>query len=374
MSTQSGSPLPPATRPFVAFPQLLRRHGFAAAPEQTLAFLRAIELLGPRSIGHLRQAAVATLAPPPDRQALFDALFDAHFLGAELPAAFDELSPDAEMQTQDDGAEQQILIGDEVNETGQEATAAEALAIRRLQPPDETDALRRFGRALPAALPLRRGYRRRRMRRGRGVDLGRSLRAALRNDGEVLTLRRWRRASRPRPILLLIDVSGSMKERSDANLAFAHVVMQAAPRVEVFTFGTRLTRLTTALRRRNRDQALGEAAALVADLDGGTRIGDALQAFLAVPRYAAYARGAAVAIVSDGLERGDPQAMVDAVSRLAARAWRIDWLSPLAAAADYAPQTAALAAIRPMVASIASGGDTAALCRHLLSLGKGRAA
>jgi hypothetical protein len=374
MSILHRSPLPPAARPFVAFPQLLRRHGFAAAPEQTLAFLRAIELLGPQSVWHLRRAAIATLAPPPDRQDLFNALFDAHFLGAALPADFDDLSPDAEMQTQDDGAEQEIHIGDEVNETGREATTSEALAVRRLQPPDETDALRRFERALSGALPLRRGYRRRRMRRGPGVDLARSLRAALRNDGEVLALRRWRRASRPRPVLLLIDISGSMKQRSDANLAFAHVVVQAAPRVEIFTFGTRLTRLTTALRRKNRDQALADAAALVADLDGGTRIGDALQAFLAVPRYAAYARGAAVAIISDGLERGDPEAMVDAVGRLAARAWRIDWLSPLAAAADYAPQTAALAAIRPIVASIADGGDTAALCRHLLSLGGRRAA
>ncbi len=373
-SRLSRSPLPPAARPFVAFPQLLRRHGFAAAPEQTFAFLQAIELLGPRSVWHLRQAAIATLAPPPDRQALFDALFDAHFLGAALPADFEDFGPDAEMQTQDDGAEQEILIGDEVNETGQEATTAEALAVRRLQPPDESDALRRFGRALPSALPLRRGYRRRRTRRGQGVDLARSLRAALRNDGEVLTLRRWRRAQRPRPILLLIDISGSMKQLSDANLAFAHVVMQAAPRVEVFTFGTRLTRLTTALRRRNRTQALSDAATLVADWDGGTRIGDALQAFLAVPRYASYARGAAVVIVSDGLERGDPQAMIDAVGRLAARAWRIDWLSPLAATADYAPQTAGLSAIRPMVASISDGSGTAALCRHLLSLGKDRAA
>ncbi len=365
--------LPAGVRPLVAFPQLLRRNGFAAAPEQTLAFLSAVEILGPRSLAQLRQAAVATLAPPPDRQQLFDALFDAHFLGAALPADLEDFA-ESEMQTQDDGTEQEILIGDEVNETGREATGAEALSMRRLQPQDGSGALRRFERQLPAALPLRRGYRQRRARRGRGIDLAQSLRHALRNDGEILTLRRLRRARRPRPILLLIDVSGSMKALSDANLAFAHAVMQATPRVEIFTFGTRLTRLTTALRRRNRTQALAEAGALVADWDGGTRIGDALQAFLAVPRYSSYARGAAVVIVSDGLERGDPLAMIDAVGKLAARAWRIDWLSPLAAAADYAPQTAGLAAIRPMVASISDGGDTAALCRHLLSLGRARAA
>ena len=84
---------------------------------------------------------------------------------------------------------------------------------------------------------------------------------------------------------------------------------QAAPNVEVFTFGTRLTRVTRALRLKRREQALAAAAHLVSDWDGGTRIGDALQAFLAVPRFGGYARGAAVVIVSDGLERGDPSAL-----------------------------------------------------------------
>ena len=85
----------------------------------------------------------------------------------------------------------------------------------------------------------------------------------------------------------------------------------AVERVEVFTIGTRLTRVTKALRLKNRDQALAAASTIVADWDGGTRIGDALQAFLAVPRFAGYARGALVLIVSDGLERGDHRAMTD---------------------------------------------------------------
>jgi hypothetical protein len=150
--------------------------------------------------------------------------------------------------------------------------------------------------------------------------------------------------------------------------------MRAAPRVEVFTFGTRLTRLTRALRLRNRTQALAEAASLVADWDGGTRIGDALQAFLATPRFAGYARGAAVVVLSDGLERGDPTAMIEAVRRLAARAFRIDWLSPLAVDPAYRPETEALAAIRPLLASLSNGGSTQAIGRQLLALGKARAA
>ena len=118
----------------------------------------------------------------------------------------------------------------------------------------------------------------------------------------------------------------------------------------------------------------GRRADLVADWDGGTRIGDALAAFLAVPRFAGYARGALVLVLSDGLERGDPAQMIRAVGHLAARAWRIDWLTPLAAAADYRPETAALRAVLPMLDSVANGATTERLCRHVLDLSRRRAA
>ena len=368
----SGRILPAATRPFVAFPTLLRAHGFAVSPDQTITFLEAISILGPRSLEQVRQAAWATLAPQPHQRETFDALFDFHFLGGVAePGDADEWQPDEEMKVQEDTGSREILIGETINETGQQAVEAEALAIRALRPPEAGDVLARFARDLPASLPRRRGYRFRRARRGASIDLASSLRAAIRTDGDVMALSRRRRTSRPRPILLMIDVSGSMKQRSDANLALAHVIIQSTPRVEVFTFGTRLTRVTRALKLRNREQALAMASGLVADWDGGTRIGDALAAFLAVPRFAGYARGAVVAILSDGLERGDPAAMIGAVRRLAARAFRIDWLSPLAADPAYQPQTEALAAIRPMLTSLSNGNSTAAICRHLLLLGQG---
>lgn len=367
--------LPAAARPFVAFPALLREHGIAAAPEQTTTFLMAVELLGPRSIAHVRKAAVATLAPHPEQRELFDALFDLHFLGgAFAEPGEDDFTPDEDISIQEDSGSREVLLGEEINETGQAATGTEALSLRRLQPLDERETLRRFGRALPASLPRRRGYRHRTARRGPMVDLARSIRDAIRHDGEVMSLRKLRRVRRPRPILLLVDVSGSMKQRSDANLALAHTIVQSVPRAEVFTFGTRLTRVTRALRRRRREQALAEASGLVADWDGGTRIGDALQAFLAVPRFAAYARGAIVVVLSDGLERGDPAALVGAVERLARRAHRIDWLTPLAADPGYRPQTEALRLIAPRLASLADGGSTTRTCQHILSLGGSQAA
>lgn len=366
--------LPPAARPFVAFAALLRDNGFAVAPEQTVAFLSAITLLGPRNLEQVRRAAHATFGPAPDRRALFDALFDLHFQGGTGLLGDEEAAPDADTTVQDDAGLQDIIIGDMVNETGREATGAEALSVRRLAAMDDSETLRRFARDLPTSLPRRRGYRRRQARRGPAIDLARSLKSALRHDGEVLALKRRRRGERPRPVLLLIDVSGSMKQRTDGNLALAHALVQGAQRVEVFTFGTRLTRLTRALKLKNRGQALTAASGLVADWDGGTRIGDAFQAFLAAPRFAGYARGAAVVILSDGLERGDPAAMIGAVHRLAARAWRIDWLTPLAADPAYRPQTEALAAIYPLLGSLSDGGSTAAVCRRILSLAKERAA
>ncbi|RDJ23349.1 VWA domain-containing protein [Bosea caraganae] len=368
------APLPAAARPFVAFPSLLREHGIAVAPEQTTSFLMAVELLGPRSMEHVRKAAAATLSPHPEQRERFDALFDMHFLGALAEPGEDDWQPDEDMSVQEDSGSREVLIGEGVNETGQAATGAEALSIRGLRTLDESETLRRFGRALPAALPRRRGYRHRGARRGPMVDLARSLKAAIRHDGEVMDLKKLRRVTRPRPILLLIDVSGSMKQRSDANLALAHAVVQAAPRVEVFTFGTRLSRVTRALRRRRREQALAEASGLVADWDGGTRIGDALGAFLAVPRFASYARGAVVIVLSDGLERGEPAALVNAVTRLAARAHRIDWLTPLAADPGYRPETEALRLVAPMLDSLTDGGSTARICRHILSLGGTEAA
>lgn len=200
------------------------------------------------------------------------------------------------------------------------------------------------------------------------------MKEAIRNNGEIFRLPRLTRRPRRRNILLLIDVSGSMKARTEAHLRFAHALVRSAELIEVFTIGTRLTRITNALKRRNRDQALASASGIVSDWDGGTRIGDALQAFLAVPRFAGYARGAVVLILSDGLERGDPKAMTEAVRRLAARAWHLSWITPLAADPGYRPETAALKSVLPMLDALADGSSTERLCAHVLTLSRQRAA
>ena len=251
-------------------------------------------------------------------------MFDIHFRGSEA-IELAEGEDEETVRLQEEGrGEDEPPLADEANESGLAAARAEALVERRFAQASTGDALRRLSREAPARLPRRRGHRRRRARRGPFADLRRTLRESVRNDGEVLRLGRLRRRTRPRKILLLIDVSGSMKARTEENMRLAHALSQAAGNVEVFTFGTRLTRVTRALRLKRREQALNAAAHLVSDWDGGTRIGDALHAFLAVPRFGGYARGAAVVIISDGLERGDPAALCDAVAKLSRRAWRVE--------------------------------------------------
>jgi uncharacterized protein with von Willebrand factor type A (vWA) domain len=157
-----------------------------------------------------------------------------------------------------------------------------------------------------------------------------------------------------------------MKAGTDAALRIAHSIIRTAERAEAFTLGTRLTRVTRALRRRSREQALALAAGLVADWDGGTRLGEALSVFLSVPRFAGCARGALVIVVSDGLERGGPEALVAAMTRLRALAWRIVWLSPLVADPAYRPETGAMRAILPLIDRLDAGGDLAAMATSLV--------
>jgi uncharacterized protein len=361
-------PLPAAARPFLAFPALLRAHGFAIAPEQTVTFMAGTMLLGPRSIDDLRHAARATLAPPPERLAEFEALFSSFFEGraTAAPAPGDEETAEETRVRDEGGSVLEPPEAEEAHQAGEAATATEVLSARRPAPLADDRLLLRLAREAPARLPQRRARRRRVARHGDRIALRRALRLAVRHDGELMQLPRLVRRAALRPVLLLIDVSGSMKERTDDHLRLAHTLAPRLPRIEIFTLGTRLTRITRALRLKHRQQALAAASTMVADWDGGTRIGDALQAFLAVPRFAGFARGAYALILSDGLERGEPEAMVDAVRRLARLAWRLDWLTPLAADPAFRPRTAGLAGSLPHIDRLADGSSIESVVRHIL--------
>lgn len=362
--------LPRAARPFVEFSTLLRQNAFTVAPEQTQMFIAAVGLLGPRQMTDIYRAALATLAPPPERREDFDALFRLHFHGQSLPAG-EKGDEDDEMQAFDEReGEMEPPEADEVNEAGEQATGTEVLTLRQFAEVDENEILRRFRKSAPGRLPRRLTQRRAPAKTGDRWNMRKLMRDAVRRDGEVMRLPQMARKTRPRRILLLIDVSGSMKNETEGYMRFAHALASITDQIEIFTLGTRLTRVTRAMRIRQRDQALASAATLVADWDGGTRLGDALAAFLSVPRFAGFSRGALVVILSDGLERGDPDRLVSAVQQLSRRAWRILWLTPLAADSGYVPQTAAITAILPYLDRLGNGSGTAALCNELIEFSR----
>ncbi len=365
-ATEPFAPVPRAAEPFVSFGSLLRAAGFAVAPEQTQNFVAAVGLLGPRNMSDIYHAALATLAPAPDRREVFDALYRAHFLGQSL-AATAPADDDVEVREPEEG-EGELFEPDEETESGGEATALEVLTARSFAPAGTSAALAHFRRHAPARLPKRISRRLAPARRGDIPDLRRALRATLRHDGELITLPTRRRRLTQRRIVLLIDVSGSMSAQTEPYVRFGHALQQAAQRAEVFTLGTRLTRITRPLRHRNANVALTAAGAVVADWDGGTRLGDALAAFLRIPRYAGFARSALVVVLSDGLERGEPDALIAATERLSRLAHQIVWLSPLAP--GNTPQTEALAEIAPMIGGISDGSSTERIVATILDLAR----
>lgn len=360
--------LPRPLAPFLNFAQALRAAGFLAAPEQTQSFIATVGLVGPKSLMDVRRAAHATFGPPPERHEEFDALFDEIFLGRVLTAPAPG-EPEDMPNAFDAGAFEPILAPEDEEPSGADASVAERLFARRFAD-DESEALRVFARRLPQALPRRRA---RRLMRGKGrlADPRRTFRHMMRRDGEVARLLRRARKERQRRVLLLIDISGSMKSNTDGALRLAHALVQAGEQVEVFTVGTRLTRVTRALVRRNRERALQMASGLVADWDGGTRLGEALQVFLSVPRFAGFARGAFVIVISDGLERGGPEVLRQAMTRLDGLAWSVLWLTPLAADAHFQPRTEALRAIAPTIDRLGDGSSPQAIAGEILHFAKG---
>jgi len=362
--------LPKASQTFVEFVQKLRGVGFAISPEQTMGFIEAIGILGPQSIRDIRAAAIAMLAISKDREGAFDALFRAHFYGQTLtPTVVGE--DDDELEVHEPGTEtREVDIDGDEDDPGEIASGAEILSQRGFSVEENLETLNLFSRKAPNALPKRMSYRFNAASNGKRLHMRKLLKTASKTDGDVITLPWLARKARQRKILLLIDVSGSMSDLSDNYMRFAHALSQVSNSFECFTFGTRLTRITASLKPRERNVALARVSQAVADFDGGTRIGDALGAFLSVPRYAGYARGALVIIISDGLERGEPQAMIEAVEKISRMAWRLHWLSPLASAEDFKPDTEALSVVLPMLNDLSGAADLKSVCKHVLNIAR----
>jgi uncharacterized protein with von Willebrand factor type A (vWA) domain len=225
---------------------------------------------------------------------------------------------------------------------------------------------RRIMRRLAATGP-RRPSRRTRPAHRRGAaphaarpDLRRTIRASLRYDGEPLE-RHWREpGERPRPLVLVCDVSGSMEPYARMLLQYMQACVAARRRVEAFVFGTRLTRVTPELSGRDPDRALERAAEAATDWSGGTRIGESL-ATLNREHGRRLGRGSIVVLLSDGWDRGDPDQLSAEIARLKRCAYRMVWLNPLKAHPEYEPLTRGMQAALPHVDHFLAGNSLASL-------------
>lgn len=227
--------------------------------------------------------------------------------------------------------------------------------------PDERRALEAAIAALRVLPPSRRSRRTEPVRRGGYPDLRRSIRGSMRTQGEIVH-RSWRDVSRrPRRLVLLLDVSKSMSAYARALLFFAHALRRADAKVEIFCFGTRITRVTQPLGQSDPDAALGAVTTEVTDWDGGTRIGASLEEFMRRWGRAGLARDSLLLICSDGLECDEPADLAIHMERLARLAHKIVWVNPLKGDARYQPLARGMAAALPHIDHFVAGHNLASL-------------
>jgi uncharacterized protein with von Willebrand factor type A (vWA) domain len=294
--------------------------------------------------------------------ALFDRAFDLfwraallHLVRGSVPARAEgpSLAGSARNWTEAAGDPSRPATDRDALDAQQALLASRAERLRRVDfarmTSEELRAVQRWIIALPWPQGRRR-VRRQQPGAGRRLDLRRSLRASLTRGGEILSWHRLRPKTRPRPLVVLADVSGSMSRYSQILMQFAYGLLgRGRRRVEVFTFGTRLTRITRQLRHRLPEEALANVAQRVPDWSGGTRIGEALKTFNYDWGRRVLGGGAVVLLISDGLERGDVQLLRREVARLQRTCFRLIWLNPLSGSPRYQPRAGGMRAALPFV-------------------------
>jgi uncharacterized protein len=343
----------------LGFARTLRHAGVTASPDRVEAMLAALGSLDVLDPGAVYWAGRLTLCAGPDDLDRYDAAFAAYFAGERPRAPQTAGRPEVRLAA---SAPVDSGTGDgdddsEIPELAVQASADEVLRHRDVAglTPAEREHLRRLFALLAPAAPMRPSRRRRPSPQG-GVHPARTVRRALRSGGEVTRLLHHRTQPRPRRVVLLVDVSGSMTPYADALLRFAHAAVRARPAsTEVFTIGTRLTRVTRELRLRDPDRALAASGAAIPDWSGGTRLGEVLKAFLDRWGQRGTARGAVVVVCSDGWERGGTELLAEQMVRLRRLAHSVVWVNPHKGRAGYEPLTGGMQAALPSVDHFVSG-------------------
>ncbi|MFJ2562701.1 VWA domain-containing protein [Streptomyces sp. NPDC088770] len=359
-----------------SFTAALHEAGIAVGPDRTRSFARALTLLAPSTKRELRHCALATLVSDPEQIDLFDEVFRKVFGGpadrgeqrgqpGDPPRSLPNTVPGRLPATRKYTADGR---GQDADAQSLEASVPLAASpLDRLAGRDFADLtaeelaqLSEVMRTLVLRTPTRPSRRRRTAHHGARVDVRRTLSDSRRTGGYPLWLRRFAPRARPRDLIVLCDISGSMEPYARAMLQLLYCAARAT-RAEVFTFATRLTRLTPVLRRGGPDDALARAGRAAPDWSGGTRIADCLAEFNERFGRRGMAHGAVVTIVSDGWDTGAPADLATHMARLSRVAYRVIWVNPRTASPRYRPLAAGMAAALPYCDAVVSAHNLAAL-------------
>lgn len=377
----------------ILFGRLLRALGMDVNPGRMIDLVQALEYVEIGRKEDFYYTARSLLVHDPEDLPLFDQAFELFWrkraegsfslsslmnLGREeesaalvvMPPPLEELdAPDTGAGEEENDEELQEII--EVTKTYSQREVLRQKDFSQLTEA-ELDEIKQFMATMIWQLGQRRTRRLKPGRRGTRFDLRRSLRRNLRYGGEILEWPRRRRKLKPRPLILLADISGSMERYTRLLLHFVYSLAKGLDQqVESFVFGTHLTRITRQIRRRQIEQALDEVSQTVTDWGGGTRIGQALKTFNFEWGRRVLGRGAVVLLISDGWDRGDPELLRQEIGRLQRSCYRLVWLNPLLGSADYEPLTRGMQAALPHVDDFLPVHNLASLedlATHLIQL------
>ena len=369
MTTQSLA-LSPAHKMAVAFARILRGAGVDVPLDSVIVFVSALNQIGLENRDDVYWAAYSTLIRRHEDTQIFDRAFAVFWdqLIAVDTTSYEQqtesvtLLIDSEEENSDDSSTE--TLNEDENTIALRFSNIETLREKDFAAYTDTELreAEQFMSSLKLAGPPKRSLRLQKTnRKGTRHDIRRTMRAVLQNDGEPIE-RYWREPStKLRRLVVLLDISGSMEPYARALLRFMHAAVVGRQRVEAFTLGTRLTRITRELTSRDPDRALAQTSAQVADWSGGTRLGECLQNFNDNWGVGSLARGSIFVILSDGWDRGEPKVLAEQMLRLQRVAYRVIWVNPLKVSPGYAPLARGMAAAMPYIDEFVEGHSLEAL-------------
>lgn len=353
----------------MGFGRALRKEGIIVGSGHIVTYCESVAKLDPTELADLYYAGRSTMIHRPQDIPMYNRVFRHYFLDSggpmeEVLKLKQQVSPEAEavMEMVLEEGEGEEREGEPPS--GLMASTLETLRRKKFSDctPEELAALRRLMARFRLIPPKRITRRHVKTPHGKMPDMRNTIRKAMRTHGEIFEQSWKMRRVKLRRLILILDISGSMTAYSRALLQFAYASARAPGKVEVFCFGTRLTRITDTLQKRDPDEALTEATKMVFDWEGGTRIGDSLDYFVRNWGRRGLCRGGIVVICSDGLERGDPGVLDKAMQRIERLSHAIVWMNPLKGDdPTYEPRSVGMAAATPYIDVFLSGHDLQSL-------------